>query len=80
VILALQGQPEKAARLFGAIAEARAMLGTQMSVGEARDYESNLAVVRAQLDDVAFTTAWEEGQLMTLEEAATCALEEVAQV
>jgi serine/threonine protein kinase len=34
-----------------------------------------LAVVRAQLDEATFSTAWAEGNAMTLEQAITCALE-----
>ena len=40
-------------------------------------YERDVATTRARLDEDTFTTAWAEGQAMTLEQAIVYALEEV---
>jgi hypothetical protein len=74
-IAARQGDPVRAARLFGA-AEA---LGEAASVTPSFPptralYERDLAAVRKQLDKEMFAAAWAEGCTMTAEEAAALAL------
>lgn len=71
--LALE-QPQVAARLL-AVADGlyEAMSRTRWPV-EARATEALRAKVQAQLGEVAFATAWGEGQAMSMEQAATYAL------
>ena len=71
------GEPEAAARLWGA----RSTLG--MDVGREADHPLELAAhdeavgrVRLALGDEAFQLAWERGTVMTLEEAVAFALEQ----
>jgi len=76
-IAARRGEPERAARIFGA-AEA---MGEAASVTIAFPptralYEQDLATVRARLDAQAFQASWAEGQAMTVQEAVAEALDE----
>jgi non-specific serine/threonine protein kinase len=63
------GQPERAARLFGAAEALRAASGARLSPADRVDYDHNLAAARGQLGESAFAAAWDEGRAMTLEEA-----------
>ena len=77
-VTGLQGEPARAARLWGA-AEA---LGESAAVPlvplihSHYDYEGHVAAARSQLGEEAFSTAWSEGRQMTPEEAIEYALEE----
>jgi hypothetical protein len=66
---------ERAARLLGAAAPLRHDVGWYLNAADRVDYDRNLAAVRAQLDEATFTTAWEVGRAMTLEQAIAEALE-----
>jgi predicted ATPase/class 3 adenylate cyclase len=68
-------QPQRAARLFGASAALREAPGVPMWPAERADYDRNLALARAQLDDAAWQAAWEQGQTMTMEQAIAFAVE-----
>ena len=68
------GDSPSAARLLGSVATLREQIG----IGEAwvaRDREEALELVRAQLDEAAFSKAWEEGARLTLDEAVSLALD-----
>ncbi|GAC1347255.1 MAG: LuxR family transcriptional regulator [Ktedonobacteraceae bacterium] len=67
-VVADEGQPEHAARLFGA-AVPWLNPSTVMDPAERADYESAVEGVRAQLDEKAFAAAWAEGRSMTPEQA-----------
>jgi len=54
--------------LFAA-AEQRLNLNVDMHPLERTEYERDLADIRAQLGEKAFTAAWAEGHTMTLEQA-----------
>lgn len=69
-----QGQPARAARLFGAVAALRERLGSLLEVPLQSEHDRDLAQVRDALEAAAFTAAWEEGQAMPLEEIAAYAL------
>jgi hypothetical protein len=57
------------------VAEAlREAIGAPLPPDERPDYEREVAHVRAQLDEAAFKAAWQEGRVMTLEEAVAFAL------
>jgi tetratricopeptide (TPR) repeat protein len=68
-----RGQPVRAARLFGA---SQALRGTSAApIGAVAYYTSDVANVRAQLDEATFAAAWAEGEVLTLEQAIAYALE-----
>ena len=70
------GQPERAARLFGAAETALTAIGAQIWPSNRRDYDRNVAVVRAALEGKHFSAARAEGRAMTLEQAVAYALDE----
>jgi hypothetical protein len=72
----MQGDPARAARLYGA-AEA---LWTRVSIapdpGSRAQVERHLAAARVRLDEAAWSAAWGEGRAMSSEQAIAYALEE----
>jgi predicted ATPase/class 3 adenylate cyclase len=75
-VFASQARLERAARLLGAAAPLREAFSTPMSPADRREYDRNVARVRAQLREAAFGAAWTQGRAMKLEEAVCVALEE----
>jgi len=73
-IAGAQGQPGRAARLLGAADALRKAIGAPIGAADRRDYERLVAVVRADLTESEFALAWEQGRVMTLEQAIACAL------
>jgi len=67
-VAAAQGQFQHAARLYGA-AETGGEMDTILNESERAEYQRNVAVVHAQLGEVAFATAWAEGQALTVEQS-----------
>jgi predicted ATPase/DNA-binding XRE family transcriptional regulator len=59
----------RAARLFGAAAALLDTTSTNIWPVDRIEYERNMAMVRAQLDETAFAKAWAEGSAMSLEHA-----------
>lgn len=77
-VAGVTGHPERAARLFGA---ADALVGATRSIMDPVDrvdYDRNVAIVRTQLDEGRFASAWAEGRAMALEQTIEYALEEAA--
>ena len=68
-VAAVQGRPERAARLLGASAALREELGTPLSPIVQADHDHALNAARAALGGEAFEAAWTEGSEMTFEEA-----------
>jgi hypothetical protein len=72
------GQPEQAARLFGAGQKLRQVFRTNgkwsWPIGARVDYESDVAFVRSALSEETFAAAWEAGRQMSLEQAIAAAL------
>jgi len=64
----------RAARLFGAAEALRAPVNSAIDLVDQPEYERQLAILRAQLDEAIFTTAWAKGQAMTLQQAIEYAL------
>jgi hypothetical protein len=64
----------RAARLFGAAEALRAPVNSTIDMVDQPEYERQVAIVRAQLDEAAFTAAWTKGQAMTLEQTIEYAL------
>jgi len=67
VARAEKGQSERAARLFGAVAQYN--ISAFQNPVERAFYERSVAAVRAQLSEAAFAAAWAEGQALTTEQA-----------
>ncbi len=67
-VVAAQGEPVWAARLWGAAEARRESMGVPISPVERTAYERTVERVRAQLGEKAFATAWAEGRSMTLEQ------------
>jgi hypothetical protein len=70
-----QGQPERAAQLFGTTAALFEVFDPMMDPTDRADYERAVAVTRAQLDEATFATAWAKGQGMTLQQMIDGALD-----
>lgn len=73
--LALVGEGVTAARVLSSAATIREEIGTTGESWVARDKEDALEAIRAQLDEAAFSQAWEEGAHLSQEEAIGLALE-----
>ncbi|MBI5876454.1 MAG: tetratricopeptide repeat protein [Chloroflexi bacterium] len=73
--LAAQQKAERAVQLYGA---GEALLEALHAQEEFRDpvvHVQDVATLHAQLDEAAFSTAWNEGRAMTMEQATAYALE-----
>jgi tetratricopeptide (TPR) repeat protein len=69
------GAAERAARLLGAAEALREAAGYQQATRARSLREPYLAAARSQIDETAWTTAWEEGRSMTFEKAVAYALQ-----
>jgi tetratricopeptide (TPR) repeat protein len=76
VIAAARQEAERAAQLFGAAAGLRAELGATQQSNDREYNERYIGIAREQLGDEAFTSAWEQGAAMSVEEAVAYALDE----
>lgn len=59
----------RAARLLGAADSLRCEIGVQWEPVDQAEYERGMRVVRAELDDVSFAAAWNEGRALSLADA-----------
>jgi DNA-binding CsgD family transcriptional regulator len=77
-VAAFQTHPVRAARLWGAAEGMSEAYGAHFSpAGRAAiDYEDRLAVARSQLEEAAWSAAWDEGQEMSLEQAVEYAMKQ----
>jgi len=66
-LMAVEGQPQLAARLFGAV-EVRLDVNVDMNPAERAEYQRAVERVRPQLGAKAFVSARREGRTMTLEQ------------
>ena len=71
---ALDEQPERAARLWGAAERLRQAIGCRPAPAARATYERAMAVARAQLGQEGFAVAWEAGAALTLEQVLAEAL------
>jgi hypothetical protein len=69
-----QGQPERAARIFGAAESLREAIGSVFDPADLVDYDRNIADAREQVSELAWERALREGTAMTLEQAIAHAL------
>ena len=67
-------QTEKAARLFGMAEALRQRIGIDMTTQERKDYEKEVAELKANMDEKEFASLWTEGRSMTMDEAMELAL------
>ena len=65
---AIQGRPERAARLLGASAARREDMGTYLTQITRADHDHAVAIARAALGEDAFDVAWNEGHGRPLNE------------
>jgi predicted ATPase/DNA-binding SARP family transcriptional activator len=72
--LAAQGQPQGAARLFGAAEALYDIIGQIMDPVYRTDYDRNVTAARTQLGEAAWEAAYAEGRAMSLEQAIAEAL------
>jgi predicted ATPase/DNA-binding SARP family transcriptional activator len=75
MLAAAQGQPEPAARLFGAMEASQSAERRSLPVVSRAEYEGSVSTTRRNLTADAFTAAWTAGQAMTLEAAVGYATE-----
>jgi hypothetical protein len=71
---ALDEEPERAARLWGAAERLRLILGCRPAPAARATYERTLARVRAQLGVEAFEAEWDAGRALPLQTAIDEAL------
>ncbi len=64
-MVAAQGEPAWAARLWGAAESLRETIGTPLPPVYRAEYEHSVAAARTQLDERVFAAAWAEGRSMT---------------
>ncbi len=79
-VWAAVGQPERAARLFGAAEALREQTGATMYESQRLAYERDLERGAAQMDADGWKAAWAEGRAMSLDSAYALAVEELPQV
>ena len=74
-VAAMQGRPERAARLLGASAALREEMGTPLTPIIRADHDHASETAREALGKVAFEAAWSEGHEMPFEKSITAALD-----
>jgi DNA-binding CsgD family transcriptional regulator len=67
-VVAAQGEPTWAARLWGKAEAQRETIKTPLPPLFRADYDHAVALARSQLDEPSFAVAWTEGRAMTLEQ------------
>ncbi|GHO60558.1 LuxR C-terminal-related transcriptional regulator [Ktedonobacter robiniae] len=76
-LAARHGEQDRAARLLGAVQAALASGSYNTRLSPLLDvFDTTVAAVRTQLDEEAFHAAWAAGNIMTLEQAITEALQD----
>ena len=70
-VVAIQGEPTWAARLWGVAESLRDAMGTPIPPVDRAGYERAITTARDHLGEKAFATAWAEGRRMTPEQALT---------
>ena len=75
-VAGFQGEPVRAAGLWGAAEGLRGAIGASLPDIDRRMYERYRCAVRARVGGDAWTAAWEEGRAMTPERAIGYALGE----
>ena len=73
-----QGQPEQAARLFGAAEALREAHHAALTGVYRAKHECDVSAARTALGEEVFAAAWAAGRQMSLEGAVACALQEAS--
>ncbi len=73
-IAAVQAQAHKAICLLGAAEALRESINSPMRAIERPEYDQTVSVLQAQMNAQAFSAAWSEGRLMTVEQAIQLAI------
>ena len=73
-VASLLGQPERAARLSGAVEALREVSGIRLSPRQRAEYDRTVEGIRTHLHEATFAQAWEKGHAMPLEQAIEEAL------
>ncbi len=73
--IAAEGEPQRAARLFGAVKAILETMGVELEPADQPEYHRDLAYVRARLDDATFDACWNEGRSFSLQQTIAYALE-----
>ncbi len=68
-VIAAQGDPAQATRLWGTAESLREALGAPLPPVERADYDLAVAAVRNQLGEGVFISTWQEGRLLTVDQA-----------
>jgi hypothetical protein len=71
---ALVSKPERAARLLGAAAALREVLGAPVPAREREDHDRAVAALRTALGETAFAEDWTAGEALPVEKAVAEAL------
>jgi hypothetical protein len=74
-VIAAEGKPKQAARLYGAAEALREAIGVPLEPSGRAHYKRDVAAARALLDEAAWMAAWAAGRAMSFEDAVTFALE-----
>ena len=75
-VVAARGDHAGGARLFGASERLREVLGYVLPPADREHLEASVAALKGETIEEAFADAWEQGRMMTLEEAIAEALRE----
>lgn len=75
-LASVQGQAERAARLFGAAQTLRQGDGMPLPPVDQEHYAQYLALVRAKLDPASLAARWAEGEVLSIDQAITYALDQ----
>lgn len=73
-IAAVQHCAERAARLFGAAESSKRYIGGFLGEAQRATFGNDLALARAQIDELRFNELWQEGRAWSLDEAIEYAL------
>jgi non-specific serine/threonine protein kinase len=76
---ALDEEPERAARLWGAAERLRQAIGCRPAPAARATYERAIALARGQLGEEAYAGAWAAGHALSLEQAIAEALDDAAE-
>src|SRR5262249_10244596 len=73
-----QGQPERAARLYGAAEALREAIRAPLPPADHAEHERLVAAVRTGLDAATFEAAWAAGRAQSVADAIAAALEDAS--
>lgn len=76
LLATIENHMERAVKLFGASHTLHSPFRFEMSAKERAEHDQAIDVARATLGEETFTTAWDEGKKMTLDDVIRYALEE----